>query len=167
MYGDFARLIPVSTDERCELAIFAGAEGGKDLVQREVADNGEANPLRLRFGGRGRLLRGFCGSVELGEIDCILLVRLGQLSIDCYPGRKRRGYELDCDAVKQVQRRLPLLPRIDLQIDDDVVFAVEGADGFYGALLSSGLCPDLIVCRLGELPEAVPAVVIRDEAFDR
>ena len=59
-----------------------------------------------------------------------------------------------------------LLAGIDLEVDQEEVLAVEGANGFGGALFAVALGPDLVVDVLGELAEAVGSFVICDVALD-
>lgn len=56
---------------------------------------------------------------------------------------------------------------LDLQIDKELVLAVEGTDRLDRALLAVVLGPNLVVGVLGQLPETVITLVVGDEAFHR
>ena len=63
--------------------------------------------------------------------------------------------------------RAGYLPGIDFEIDEELVFAVEGADGLCAALFAADLGPDLVVGVLSELAEAIGPGVVRDTALYR
>jgi len=60
-----------------------------------------------------------------------------------------------------------LLAGIDLQVHDELVLVIEGADGAGVALLAVELRPELVVGALRELAEAEGAAIVGDEALHR
>ena len=78
--GDLFGFPAVAGDEGGGAGVFGFAEGGEDLIEREVAeaDDGVAGALLAGFkGGRG-FLGGFGGGVERWELDGVGLVGPGR-----------------------------------------------------------------------------------------
>lgn len=68
---------------------------------------------------------------------------------------------------EQRQAGAGLLTGIDLEVDVELAFAVEGTDGLGGALLAVALGPDLVVGVRVELTEAIRPGFVSDIALDR
>ena len=153
-------------------------------VRRPRANHGKAGALGLVFKGAGNLLRLLGGGVVLRELDGLLLVGLRLLRAGgggkACGGNGARGAEKEvAPAVFGIHARVgcagslwrmpPDEARetrlfVDLQVDGEVVLAIEGADGSGLALLAFDLGPELIVSVLRELHESIGAVVNADRA---